>query len=241
MIKNAIVEDNDNDAAKLETQLNQFGEEHKEKLVSQRYSNGPSFLKDFKPGMFDIIFLDIEMPDENGMDVAKDIRRIDDKVIIIFVTNLAQYAIYGYEVNAWDFILKSSDYYQVSIKLDRALARIHSQQQEVMMPIESDSKKIYLKTKDIKYIETSGRKIVFHTINGDYSTYGTIKDITNQLNKSNFNSFVRCNSYLIINLNYVSSLEGSNVIIDKEKLVVSRPRKKELIEKLNKFMNLGAI
>lgn len=58
----------------------------------------------------DILFMDIQLPVMNGMEAAKKIRETDEKVLIVFVTNLAQYAVEGYDVNAFDFILKPVEY-----------------------------------------------------------------------------------------------------------------------------------
>ena len=76
-------------------------------------------MEPYRPG-FDIIFLDIEMPTLGGMPTAERIRMLDPDVILIFVTNMAQYAIRGYEVDAMDFVLKPVSYYQFSTKLERA-------------------------------------------------------------------------------------------------------------------------
>ena len=64
------------------------------------------------------------MPRLGGMPTAERIRQLDPEVVLIFVTNMAQYAIRGYEVDALDFVLKPVSYYQFSTKLERALQRI---------------------------------------------------------------------------------------------------------------------
>ena len=87
------------------------------------FADGSQIVEPYRPG-FDIIFLDIEMPRLGGMPTAERIRQLDPEVVLIFVTNMAQYAIRGYEVDALDFVLKPVSYYQFSTKLERALQRI---------------------------------------------------------------------------------------------------------------------
>ena len=68
------------------------------------YTNGIVFLQEYA-GDGDFVFLDCDMPMINGMEVAKRLREQDGRVVIIFVTNLVQYAVEGYEVGAFDYIL----------------------------------------------------------------------------------------------------------------------------------------
>ena len=70
-----------------------------------QYTNPVIFLTQYT-NRYDLVLLDIEMPDMNGMVVANKLRAIDDEVPLIFITNMRKYAIKGYEVNASDFILK---------------------------------------------------------------------------------------------------------------------------------------
>lgn len=70
-----------------------------------RFKDALDFLKNFF-GNFDFIFMDIELPHMYGMEAVRRIREKDKKVIGMFVTNMAQYAVKGYEVDALDFIVK---------------------------------------------------------------------------------------------------------------------------------------
>ena len=72
----------------------------------------------------DLIFLDIRVPDTKGINVAKEIRKNDEKVMIVFITNLTQYAIDGYSVGAFDYILKPLKYASFEAKLDRIRLRV---------------------------------------------------------------------------------------------------------------------
>ena len=101
MIRIAVVEDEEKYYRVLKGYLDRYGTESNEKIEVVWFENGAVFLEQFHSD-FDIILLDIEMPVMDGLSVARDVRKADDYVIIIFITNMAQYAIHGYEVNALD-------------------------------------------------------------------------------------------------------------------------------------------
>ena len=118
MLNIAIVEDEKEMSNCLRDYLIKFFNEENISIDVSIFDNGNIFLEKYKLN-YNLIFLDIKMPSIDGMEVAQKIRKIDKNVMIIFVTSLAQYAIKGYEVNAFDYILKPIDYYNFKLKMSR--------------------------------------------------------------------------------------------------------------------------
>ena len=119
MLRVAIVEDDAGYANQLTEFLNRYGKENDEEIHLTIFRDGLDIVEDYQP-VWDIILLDIEMPLLDGMSAAERIRALDPAVILIFITNMAQYAIKGYEVDAMDFVLKPVNYFAFNMKLHKA-------------------------------------------------------------------------------------------------------------------------
>ena len=105
MINVAIVEDEKQAADRLCSLFCRYERERGEKFRVVVFSDPVTFLANYSPD-YELIMMDIDMPDLNGMDAVRKLREADREVMVIFVTNLAQYAVKGYEVDAFDFIVK---------------------------------------------------------------------------------------------------------------------------------------
>ena len=109
----AIVEDQEEDFKILESFIKKYGEENSVGSNVSYFNSGISFIERYRSD-YDIVFMDIDMPNQNGLETAKELRKLDDKVILVFITNLAQLAIKGYSVNAFDFVPKPINYTEFS-------------------------------------------------------------------------------------------------------------------------------
>ncbi len=229
MYKVAILDDSSEAVTELERHLKKYQKDENVFFDIHKFSQGFAFLDSFKNN-YDLIFLDIDMPAINGLDVARKIRKIDENVIIIFVTNMAGCAINGYEVAASDFLVKPINHEQLVFCLNRCINSLKTTQ----------IRKITIKTQHgysainedkILYIEVRLHSLIFHIIDGeDLETYGSLKDLEKILNP---NYFVRCNSCYLVNLNHVDTINGDNCLIKGQVLPISRSKKKEFI---NRFM-----
>ena len=133
------------------------------------------YLKSKKP---DIILLDIEMEFVDGMTAATKIREVDQDVIIIFITNMPQYAINGYQVGALDYILKPLSYYAFSQTMKRAIGRRKSSEKRYIVASERGIKQ-KIDASEILYVEVINHDLIFHTKNGIINSKGTMKETMN--------------------------------------------------------------
>ena len=121
----------------LEEYLHRYEEEHKEAFEITRYADGDEIVHKYK-SQYDIILMDVEMKFMDGMSAAEEIRKIDTEVVIIFITNMPQYAIRGYAVDALDYVLKPVEYFAFSQRLSRAIARMKKAPPIRVRPITSN-------------------------------------------------------------------------------------------------------
>ena len=217
MAKIAVVEDNDAVRAELCGFIAQYAQESGSQLDVTPFSDGTQVVEPYRPG-FDIIFLDIEMPTLGGMPTAERIRLLDPDVVLIFVTNMAQYAVRGYEVDALDFVLKPVNYYQFSTKLARALQRIQ-RRRGGQITLQTPGGTQQLDTDDILYLETRDRLLHYHTADKVWSVRGSLLKSEKELAPYHF---ARCNQCYLVNLRHVKGVQDDLVQVGEERLEISR-------------------
>lgn len=178
-------------------------------------------------GDYDLIFMDIEMQFMNGMDAAGAIRLKDEAVEIIFVTNMAKYAIEGYKVKAMDYVLKPIQYNTFEESLKRALKTIRQKEEKfICINMKDGVEKISIS--HIKYVESCGHRLSFHLSEKVLeTTVYSMKEMEAVLTPEGFS---RCNSGCLVNLKYVKGLKNGMVLIDDETISVSRGRKQEFMD-----------
>lgn len=231
MIRVAVVEDEAVYAEQLQGFLRRYQEESGHVMEVNAFTDGDEIAEQYPAG-FDIIFMDIQMRFMDGMTAAKRIRQLDREVVIIFITNMAQYAIQGYSVDAFDYILKPVSYYTFSHKLDRALELLKRRENKYLV-LRTDKGIARLSLNRIYYIEIIKRCIIVHAEAMDYSLTGTMKEMEERLLKDNF---FRCNNCYLVNLSQVESVYGDEVTVGQRKLQISRPRRKAFLAALTDYM-----
>ena len=230
MIKIAIVEDEVLYAQQLQDFLHQYEKENGELFDITVYTDGDQIVHKYQ-SQYDLILMDVEMKFMDGMSAAEEIRKMDTEVVIIFITNMAQYAIRGYAVDALDYVLKPVSYFAFSQRLNRAIGRMKKREQKVIM-VNIKGGAVRVNIANIYYIESQGHTLILHTILGDYETNGTMKEMEEKLKGMNF---CRGNKGYLINLQHVDGIQDGCAMVKGEQLVLSRARKKEFMEELTKY------
>lgn len=227
----AIVEDNQPSAELLKSYLDRYSKEKDQEFLVYHFSDGDEITSDYE-ATYDIIFLDIEMKRLDGMKAAQKIREFDSDVIIIFITNMAQYAISGYSVGALSFLLKPLPYFAFSQELSKSIERLEKRKQKsILVPTENGVIKI--NSQEILYIESFRHDLKIYTVSGVNEVRGTLKRMEEELKDMHF---YRCNNGYLVNLAYVSSVKDEEAYVDKYRLKISRPRKKSFMEALTQYI-----
>lgn len=234
----AMVEDDENEAEVLKTCIKKYAEEYGIVANVTEFKNGIVFLSDYK-NCFDIVFMDIDMPHMNGLEVAKRMREIDPVTVLVFVTNLQQYAVNGYEVEACDYILKPVSYPTFEKRFDKAVKRVRKEDNIVV--IKSKDCVVRMDSSKINYVECEYHLCVYNTALGVFKERITMKELEPKLNRFGFS---RCNSGCLVNLARVVKTQGNAVIVRAEtvsgsetvELPVSRGRKFSFVEDYMRYL-----
>ena len=226
----AIVEDEKEYAKIIYEYVQRYAHENAHIVEIDLFSDGDEITYEYNP-KYDIILLDIEMKRLDGMSTAELIREYDEEVIIIFITNTARFAMKGYEVDAFNYLVKPVSYSMFSREMDRSIQRLRNKKaQYIMLPTQNGLRKFEMS--EIYYIERTRYKLLFKTIDGDFLNKGTIKEMEEELE----GKFHRCNNGLLVNLSHVKAVEGFTVVVGPFKLQISRPRRKGFLEAVTAFI-----
>ncbi len=235
LLRVAIVEDDDSYAETLQEYLNKYEQENEVRFQVVRYEDGADLVEKYH-GDFDILIMDIELKFMDGMTAAQHIRKMDSNVIIIFVTNMPQFALKGYQVDALDYVLKPISYYAFSQRLERALERMERRSTKKYITLHLKGRVQKVNILNIMYIEALQHDLIYH-MDRDGVTYtvrGIIKDLEANL-KDYY--FFRCHKGYLVNLAYVESVGEATVQIGEEQIPVAKLRKKELLNEFNRYIS----
>lgn len=231
----AIVDDEPAVADQVFNMLTEYVTQKSIEIAVSRFESGDMFLQsDFKDT--DIVFLDIEMPGTNGMNTAKKVRETKNNLIIIFCTNLAQYAVNGYEVGALGYLIKPVQSYPFNLYLEKAF-KVLSAKKVDKIAVKTLHGQMILSTSEIIYTEVQKHNIFFYFQGkGGLETVKTRGSMSEMSDKLAGNGFARCSTSFLINLNYVISVENNTVFLPGVHLPVSRTHKKNFSESLMRFL-----
>lgn len=232
MLRVAIVDDEESCIKKLREELAAFAKANGEEFRVTEFTNGVNFISEYS-AEYDIVFMDIDMPHLSGMETARLLRRVDERVALIFVTNLANYAIKGYEVQAVDFIVKPIEEKTFFTKLKRIISRIKVNEEEPYVKVNTKLGIARVYISEIYYITVQGRYVLLHTKNGEIEMRVSMKELEKQLTPLNF---VRGDNSSMVNLMYVSAVTSEGAIVNGELIPSSRNRKKALLDAFTLYL-----
>lgn len=230
-MKIAIVEDNLMDQNRLKGYLEKTAQQQNLLLEVELFSDGIEFIDQYHPE-YDLVYFDVEMPILDGMSAAKKLRKVDEKVMIVFVTNYVQHAIGGYTVGAYDFLLKPLTEFNFQEHFIRVLKKFAVKEHE-LITVKSGNEMRRIILSNLLYVESQGHYLYLHLQDETIMTIDTMRNMENKLSK---HGFFRSNNSYIINLKYVRSVDKNMVDVGGEQLQISRPRRKAFMEALTNFI-----
>ena len=195
-------------------------------------------------GNFNIYFLDIEMGEVSGMDIARSIREQEEngrqRSIIIFVTGYREYMEAAFDVNAFHYLIKPVDTEKFSEVFKRAWkeAAVFYEQEKKYIIVKSSGTQQKILLKNIYYIESGNKKVIFHTTNGTLEVYGKMEELEKGLG----NTFYRCHRCYLVNMEKISAYSADNIqVINGDNLLLARKKYSDFIKIYMRYVKNGGI
>ncbi len=229
----AIVEDNPEEAQSLNNYLERFCQDHGERFSATFFPNADGFLESRQP--FDLVFMDIEMPGINGLQAAAEFRKNDLDTPLVLVTNLAQYALRGYEVDAFGFLVKPVAYDGFERTMEK-VCRILGYKSMKTLRIPTRHGMHALRISSLSHIEVFNHDLVYHStdFDDDLVVRGSLKEVEETLADA---AFVRISSSCLVNMDHIMRVKGNQLdLADGTTLYFSRPRKKQACEEIANYL-----
>lgn len=231
MYRTLIVEDEPEEARRLSELITRYGDMHRKQFQITRISSAMEMLSD--KSRYDLCFLDIDLPGINGMEAAQLLRVYDEATPIIFVTNLAKYAVKGYEVNALGFIVKPATYGSLSMNLDRALRTIDQNAgRSVMIPTDDGLRVIPFSS--IVFVEVTGHRLTYHLEGEILEARGSLGQLESDLANA---PIVRVSKSCVANMDKVLLVRNDRLQMSSgDHLHISRTRKREVVDAVTDYL-----
>ncbi len=209
MLKIAIVEDEGQEAKKLEEFLRRYLAKKEMSWEVVHFSNAEDFLERCRSG-YQLLFMDIELPGMNGMDACRKLRSFDKSMTIVFTTNLVQYAVDGYEVDAVDFMVKPIQYYDFSMKMQKVMVNIR-QKSDKKIELKCTSGAYVAWVSNIDYVEVMRHYLIYHVKGKEYRVRGVMREVERELRLYGFS---RCNNSFLVNMGRVEAVQDGMLLIE---------------------------
>lgn len=244
MIHIGIVDDDRASREHLAEELAVYASNHTIEYELQEYESALDYLNQEHPS-YDMLFFDIDMPGMSGMELAERIRQTDHEVVIIFCTNLQQFALNGYSVGALGFMVKPVQPYTLNLNMDRAMSAVrmnksrHNEEADTKFVFKDGTISRLVSASDIDYVEVRQHYIYYNIkdpANGErliIKNRGTMQEAVERLSPY---GFFRCSSSFLVNMKSVTAVSRTNVYIGAELLPIGRTFKDTFMDAFSRYL-----
>lgn len=212
----AIIDDEQEYALKLQEYIRLWVNRNSHSLEIRYFESPEFFLATMaKEHTINMVFLDVYMPNINGIEVSKRLRQIDPKVPIILVSSYPQFSLDGYEANATRFIVKNSANFDEKIHeaMTYALNLFESARSSYVITNSRMTQALHYN--EIMYFEAKNHDILIHTKDNSYTERKKLTALLDELPRY----FIRCSRSFIVNIQYVAVIRQNNIELENGELI----------------------
>lgn len=195
---------------------------------------GAFSLVDLAPA-HDVVLLDIDLPGMSGIEAAEELRDHGLRTPLVFVTNLAQYAVHGYAVDATDFVVKPVSRASLEMALDKA-CRVAARSQGRTVTVRTRGETVVVPVERLVCVEVRGHDLIYREMGEDEPVvgHGTLADVERVLPAD---AFVRVSASCVANMGHIRRVRRDSVVMDDgTELWFSRRRRKEALERIAEWL-----
>lgn len=201
MLTIAICEDDLQQQQELEELIKGMG--LKESIDLQKFSSGEELVLEYDAGKrFAVILLDMQMNELDGIQTAEIIRKQDKNCLIIIITSIMEYAVKGYSIDAYDFVLKPVNPDKFRTILGKAIREIQVVMNKSYI-IQTRNQTVSLRLSHIIYVESDRKRVIIHTNEISYENNETISQAEKNLMHD---GFIRISRYYLVNINHIKEI-----------------------------------
>lgn len=227
VMKFAICDDSPQQLIALEKILKKYLAQHDTIFQIDTFDN-PSALLECHPQDYDAALLDVYMPDKNGIEVGKQIRKENPSIILIYISERLEFAPQGYEVSAFRYLMKDSLEKSFAPCMDAVLKMLHKK--SAAYPIKTDMGLYWISPEHIIYVESDKRVVTFYVQDEEreyYSCYGRLSDVEEKLSPA---GFLRIHKSFLVNMEFIQYMNNSHVTLKNHvELSLSKQNSNELL------------
>lgn len=226
MTKIAVCDDNQQFLGTIVTCLHQLENKYQYEMDLEEYSSGEELIEDIDRGLrFDVIYMDIEMKDMDGMDTAAYIRERDDKMLLIYVSSHEEYMRKLFETEPFRFLSKPVSFEEFEHVFLKAMQKVEYQKKECYY-FQSGKNVMKVLVRDILYFESSGRKVIVHTKNHDYTYYDKLGEVEKKVEHLRF---VRIHKAYLVNMDNIEAFQYERIaLVDGTILSISEKNRPKI-------------
>lgn len=213
MVKVAICDDELSILSELSELIRKYRVQHNQEIVYTAFQSPLELLNEAEKGMcWDVLFLDVLMPGENGIDVAREIRQFDTNVKIIFLTSSSEFAVQSYLVNAYFYQLKPMEEERFFHLMESVFSECEKKEQAYLI-LKCKSSITRVDLDKLKYCEVMGRTLLFYMEDGTvYEKIGKLEELFEQLTPYGY--FLRPHRSYLVNMEYIQNISYKTITMN---------------------------
>lgn len=241
MLRIAICDDERSAISTIQGYLGELQKVNYPEIFYDPFKSGEEILKHYQrvgvEEYYDIIFMDVEMSEINGLSTIMELRKFDENLLVIYITKYKEYVYDSFETAPFNYLVKPVSFEDFTKVFKSAVLKIENRNITFAYTYNHEDYRVYIK--DIIYFESQLYKIKMYTSKGDYIFKGALRNVYKKLKQYGFEY---CHGSYLVNLDHIFKLRHDKIILQNGlELSVSYSRSKELKEAYTvyKFRGIG--